>query len=202
MADFSELERLLRTSWPNPTMLAQELYVVLNQLFGSLSNATTPQTATQQPGVTEPALTINGNGTEPSFVVNPSPGGPSITFSAGGIDLGGLPLFNVGVPPPYLGSTALDGAPLGPFPAVPPQMAGLPPLTPGGQGQQPSGSGGIPGKVVSGTGATYQFQPLDGTAPFTVVQGQIDPSATLPAGTFAVATLSGNTFYINAAVWL
>jgi hypothetical protein len=96
------------------------------------------------------------------------------------------------------------------------QLPDIPPLTLGGDdipnghprdtrigsdGFVVGGGGGIPGVVVSGTGDTYQVLLRDGRT-VTVTQLQIDPTATIPAGSAAFVTLYQGAFVMLVPVWL
>lgn len=65
---------------------------------------------------------------------------------------------------------------------------------------------GYTGKVLSGTGSTYQVQ-LDpeGSPPGAIVsvtQFQIDSSQTIPANTYCIVILVDGNYYMQVPVWL
>lgn len=72
---------------------------------------------------------------------------------------------------------------------------------------QGAGGGGIPAKVVSGSGTTYIMQIYtDGTGePFTtatVTQLQAFASSSFPAGTWTLVSLINGTYYMQLPIWL
>jgi hypothetical protein len=182
-----EAIRLLREVWPTPTMLAEELFVLLSSPDIPITTSAPITYTPPNADATQAALNIATNPGQPAISIT-GPGGTSISLGTGGIDLGGVPLYNIGIPP---------ANELPPFPEIPGTT------TSGGSGTLVPG-GGIPGTIVSGgPGANYVFQPTAGGATINVIQGQIDPSQTIPAGTFAIASLVGkSTYYIAVPVWL
>lgn len=71
-----------------------------------------------------------------------------------------------------------------------------------------TGGGGVPGKVLSGTGSTYQVQlypngpSAAAGATVSVKQLQIDSGATIPVNTWAIVTLAGAQYCMQVPVWL
>lgn len=188
-----EIIRLLRETWPNATMLAEELYAIFN---------------------TDKPIEL----TSPLQITNPRPGVPSLTIADGGfsdsvlINKSGLPGFSF---PPLPGLPPYPAAnPAGGFSVTitigPGGVAASQGPTGGAQSPVPrpqSGGGGFPGKVVSGTGDTYEVDVYaDGLASppvrRTVTQLQIAPDETIPAGTWALVAQSGGGFVMQVPVWL
>lgn len=66
-----------------------------------------------------------------------------------------------------------------------------------------AGGGGLPGSIVSGTGNTYLVNLTGPPAKtVTVTQLQIDPSATIPAGTSVIVYQVGTKYVMLVPVWL
>jgi hypothetical protein len=192
-----EALRLLREKWPNATMLAEELYVILSSPDIPITTSA-PITYNQPAGSSAPALTLNMNpdATGPAIQINPGDGGPTITIGPDNIDLGGGFLLGQGLNLQFLGTQALGGGT-----NTNPGPGG------GGGGQQPSASSAMPGQIQSGTGTTYTVtiypSGLSGsTQNVTVTQLQIDNTQAIPAGTWVLVTQNGGNYYMQSPVWL
>jgi len=64
-----------------------------------------------------------------------------------------------------------------------------------------TGGGGLAGTVVSGSGSSYMVQLQDGRT-VAVTQLQIDPAATIPAGTAAIVVFYMGGYVMQVPVWL
>lgn len=201
--------RLLREKWNSPQLLAEELFAI----FASDVPFTIDGPVTiNNPGPL-PAITINNGGLgDAAFSYNRESQPqdiPGFTFPG----LGGIPPLP-GVSPPNFG--IVNNITLGSdgiiYETTGPADQPLPPGTPVGGGGAGGGST-LMGVVLSGTGDTYQVQlyKADGSPGSDVVsvqQLQIDPGATIPAGTavfvFVGATQSDGsvTYLMQVPVWL
>jgi hypothetical protein len=174
--------RLLREKWSSPNELAEELYAILN------SNV--PMT------LTGPVTINNSSPTKPALTVR------NFGQNDQGVNIQKRPLLQGPNFPPIPGITF---PPLGVF------GDGTLGSNLGSQGQaqqqQQPGGGGFPGKVLSGgPGATYKvavYQSGLGGKPTTVsvTQLQIDPAETIPAGTWAMVSQVGSSYYMQVPVW-
>lgn len=180
MADFfSELSRLVRQKWKTVDAAMQEVYATLTSLNPFDLNA---------------PLNIN----------NPNPNLPALTLSQGagvtatdgnvrfkvsnGDGSGGTLDFPNGIGLRYTPNNAQTPA----FPGK----------------KKPAGAGGgIPGKVLSGGGQSYQVALYENgpaaasTKTVTVTQLQL-ASGSIPAGTWAIVAQTGTTFSMQVPVWL
>lgn len=69
-----------------------------------------------------------------------------------------------------------------------------------------TGGGGIPGRILSGSGSTYQVRLYpDSVAPgatVAVTQLQIAVGESVPAGTWVIVTKAGSRYVMQVPVWL
>jgi hypothetical protein len=195
----SQALRLLRESWPNPQLLAEELYAMFQDSVPLESSA--PLTLTQTGSV--PALTIQSSG---------PPGADVIQFQNGnGVVVGGITIGdgqlngNQGI---TIGPTTVGGININ-NPSNIDFSPGQGVTTVGQKQAAQSASGGsgnaFTGTVQSGSGNSYSVALSNGTT-VTVTQLQIDPTDTIPAGTAVVVVgrqSGGQTIYeMQAPVWL
>jgi len=71
----NEAVRLLREQWPNPTMLAQELYAMFEDDVPLEHNA---------------PITLTNPGTEAPLIINVAPGQPAVQFQVDGVPDGSI----------------------------------------------------------------------------------------------------------------
>lgn len=120
---------------------------------------------------------------------------------------GGSGNGNTGTPVPTPSGPTPPPVPIPiPFPVpMPPGSGTTPP--PGSESKEPARAS-CPCKVLSGSGSIYIVSlypngPNGGVLDIvTAQQLQIDPSETIPAGTWALATQSNNFWFIQVPVWL
>lgn len=203
----NQVERLLRTQWTDPQSLAEELFAIMSapaptqqttQVAGP--NPTSP---IQIPGYTPPnsnPANFGDNSYSPSFTVN-YPAGvsgsnsqqfPSTVINGGTIFNGPVTFIDGNLP-----NILLPNGQLTPFSS-----------SSGGGGS--SGGGAALAQVTSGTGDSYQCNIFanGSTAAATqtgvrVTIAQIDPSETLPAGTWLTACpIANGGWEATVPVWL
>jgi len=172
--------RLLRTYWATAQLLAEELSCLFDEDV-PLAHAA-PITLTVQ------------NQQAPLAVKGFTLGDSVISFGGGsGEDLGSLILTAGG-----LAYRDADGNLQVPAPRT---NGNLSPAA-GGTG------GGFVGKVVSGSGSSYQVDLYENgpgnsaTRRVSATQLQIDSAATIPAGTWALVAEVDRAFFIQVPVWL
>ncbi len=94
-----EALRLLRENWPNPTMLAQELYVMLSSPDIPITTSAPITYTAPSAQATEAAITLAVAPDQPAISI-PSPVGPGgITIGPDGINMNGGVILNQGIPP-------------------------------------------------------------------------------------------------------
>jgi hypothetical protein len=180
--------RLLRTRWKNATVLAEELFAMLQDDIPLTHKA--PLTLQMPDGSFAPALTIrNSNWNDPSNNT------PLIKFEDNaGNSTGGLDKFGDLVNPDGSKKTTDAGS------------------------KQQSGSSGVDFEVfacqvVGGSGNSYQCQLskddgstfiMEAGIPklFTVRQLKIAPGAAIPVGTWDLAMKRGGKYFMQCPVWL
>lgn len=187
-----EALRLLREKWQNPTLLAEELYTILNSDLPL--NIDGPVTINNPPGSTEPGLTINQEGGgDIAFQINKNNGDGTQSI----------------VQLSYTGDTLVFDGPI-----TDPEDPDADEDNTEEQTPESSGGGSIPCRVVShiGSGASYQIAlyeqgvDLGITQTVTATQLQIAADAEIPEGTWTFANkisrTGGDVFYIQVPVWL
>lgn len=170
-----ETIRLLRERWPNATMLAEELFAI----FVSTNPINIPAGSTIQPAPTPTTPLLN--------VPGYTEGSPIFSFTGAG----GEPIGTISIDDGEITYTSAGGG-----------GGGAPKKT-----QTPPATSCMPGQIVSGTGAAYQVNTypkgLSGPAvQVAVTQLQIDPSQTIPAGTWTlVSQTSDGSYWMQVPVW-
>jgi hypothetical protein len=194
--------RLLRTKWASPMALAEEIYAIFNSDTGTTING--PVTINNP--TNQPAITINNGGLgDVALQYNKTPPSP-YQFQIPGLDLPPIPPLTPPDTPGFEYSFQLGGGG-NLYVTEGPSDEPLPPAQPVAIGT----SAALPvyGQITGGSGNTYTVQPYSaGTDPtalpgfdslkqtagketITVTQLQIDPSATIPAGTWVVCYAAG-----------
>jgi hypothetical protein len=164
--------RLRRDDWPHAKQLAEELFAMLT---GDAPTASNSQAQINAPAGTPP-------------------------LQLGNLSLGDSLVSLRGRDGNVIGDLVLEGDGL--------NFVG-PGATPAAQPARPAstGGGGIPAQIVSGTGDTYTAtvypKGLSGpTDNVTVKQLSIDPSDTIPAGTWTLVALQADGQYVmQLPVW-
>lgn len=173
---------------------ADELSDEIFAIFNADVPFTTDQPITITNKTPQPGLTIKQNG--------PYDGSIKITrYPDGPINLPGLPPFL----PPGLGDYTItiifpDGTPLT-FPPGGPQDKGN-----GNPPPSKGGGGGFPGKILSGTGDTYQVEVYeDGVSgeatTRSVTQLSISASEKIEANTWVFVGKTGDDYFMQHPVW-
>lgn len=182
--------RLIREKWADPNELAEEIYAIW----------------TSDKGVTlDGPVTINNTTGGSSLTINQGSVGDTaieINNNPADIDLG-----DVGdVVIEDNSTTIIDGGGGVEFFDDPPDEPEEPQE---GEGEsQGGGGGGTPGKVISGSGQTYQVTLYPsgpaGAAGQTVSVTQLDiaSDAAIPEDTWTIVTQSGGSYYMQVPVWL
>lgn len=207
--------RLGRNAWTSAQALSEELRAIFNADKGmTLDGPLTINNRTDQSPLTINQFGPSDLGIQIIRRTPPeAPQYPDNAVSVGGVELPGYSPFGptelapgsrtiltIG---PSGDITLVTGSDTGvtvPPSPVPPQNAGEP--------QEPQGGGGTPGVVLSGgPGASYQVRIYpDGLSSagevVSVTQLQIAADATVPAGTWAVVTQAGGSYYMQVPVWL
>jgi hypothetical protein len=177
---FDEINRLTRKKWKDAQELAEELVSIFKETMPITTNA--PFTVKQRGGK-------NGAPTEPAFSVQSESGDAA------------LKITNQDGSSGTLRATQKDGL------TFTPNQKGTPAF-PAATAQTSSGGGGIPGKVLSGSGSTYSVALYENgpasasTKTVTVTQLQIATGETIPAGTWAIVAKTKTVYSMQAAVWL
>lgn len=178
-----QVDRLLRRKWKSPVELSQELYAMfmaINQTAGQ----TQPIGFNANPNDAQPAMSFHGFASNQPFFQVRQPNGSMIAFTPSGITSDGVLIPGLEFPSP-----SNDGL----YGQASPARS---------QNQKPKqGGGGDAGTIVSGSGTSYQVKLISGKT-VSVAQGTLDPTDTIPVGTFVlVAQVSGN-YYMQVPVWL
>lgn len=200
-----QADRLLRTKWKNANMLAEELYAMWTG--DEPINIDSPVRITTDADTNEPSLTIRQFGQDDRSIQverlqQPQLASSSVNFNVPGFDPADF-LSNIG---DFIVTIQYGDGTIETHPNQDPQEPQVLPRKGTGE-RRAGGAGGIPGKVVSGSGDTYVMtlypNGLSGdTETATVKQLQIASGSSIPADTWAVVSVSGDEYVMQVPVWL
>ena len=189
----NQAARLLRERWSDANTLAEELYAMFTS--DAPVEIDSPLVVTASPGQQAPPIVVRNFGQNDAGVQIQRRVPDQLDFP----EIPPLPTLETGdfTVTNYYSDQA-------PEVFQNPAPGGVQPG--GGSPIQSGGGGGTPGVVLSGTGDSYQVNIYpNGLAAspteVTVTQLQIDPSAEIPAGTWALVTTAGGAYYMAVPVW-
>jgi hypothetical protein len=185
-----QASRLIRERWGDVNEFAEEMYAIW----------------TADKGVTfDGPVTINNSTGGSSVIINQgSIGDTTITINNNpGPRPSPIPGNTTNITNSYVTNIYGDGT-IEQFPTPPPAPA-IP--TPGSGTNPGGGGGGFPGKVLSGSGTSYQVAVYEAglsSAPITrtVTQLSILATESIPANTWTLVGKVGTSYFMQVPVWL
>jgi hypothetical protein len=155
-----------------------------------------------EPFTVDGQLIVNNNTPDAGIVIN-NTGDTNTAITINNYPTDGGPDAPLDPGDTFITNIYIDGTIEG-FPNPPPQPE---PTQPGTGETVVAGGGGFPGRVISGSGSTYQVAVYESGlsgAPTTrtVTQLQIAEGEAVPAGTWAIVGKVGASYFMQVPVWL